>query len=279
MCSRQIKSKRGNVFVLVLATIPLLVVALSFVINLGQLIHARVSLQSSVDRSAYAGAASLANSLNGIAKENWNIHRAWRDLDRDFGSDSQRNRSTAGRRYSQYEAERDYALEGMEMIVSESCSQARSMAEDTLFLNDSNATSEVFLSGCDRMPGVSRDEVERERVGFSYITGGTFIDPDDVDHGSYDALKYLRRRSEPAMIALSAEEIVRPLLLTSVFGEALSIKAFSAAQAFGGSIERFAQKGGERIEEAERLLGGGGEDDLYRMSLIPLRSMVVGSAR
>ncbi len=279
MRSRQIKSKRGSIFVLVLATIPLMVVALAFVIDLGQLIHARVSLQSSVDRSAYAGAASLANSLNGIAKENWNIHRAWRDLDRDFGSDSQRNRNTAGRRYSQYEMERDHALNGMDVIVRESCFRAKSMAEETLFMNDSKATSEVLLSGCDRAPGASPEEVERERVGFSYITGGTFIDPDDVDHGSYEALKYLRRASEPAMIAVSAEEVVRPLLLKSIFGEVLSIQAFSAAQAFGGSIEHFAQKGSETIEEAERLLGGGGEDDLYRMSLIPLRSMVVGSAR
>ena len=267
------KSRRGSVFVLVLAVVPLFVVVLAFVINIGQLMYARARLQTNLDRAAYAGAASMADSLNEMAAQNWNIHKAWRDLSRDFRNDSQRDRSTAERRHGQYEAERDAALGEMETVVNEMCWKSEAVTTDTLLMNGSDVEPEVVVLGCDQWPGSSEDEIEEARVGYSYITGTSFIDPDDVEHGGYETLKYVRRKRTPASVGVMGSRVVRPLLLKNIFGEDIFIQAVSAAQAFGGSIELFAQKETDTIEEAEGLTDDDGDDDLYRMSLIPVQSL------
>ena len=69
---------------LLFASIPLLTAALLLIVDMGRIALTRARLMAATDRAAYAGAASLAHDLNQIAASNWEIHKAYRDLRKDF---------------------------------------------------------------------------------------------------------------------------------------------------------------------------------------------------
>lgn len=272
------KGEGGSVAVLAFAIVPAFILLLSAVIWIGQLIVARARLQASADRAAYAGAASLAHSLNCIAGSNWNIHKSYKDLVRDFKADTQQNKGAAAQRYERYQAELNFELGRIGDIVSGMHEGARHVAMSLLLANAPGATSSVSAYG-DVVISDSLDPDDQwGDVEYNYVEGPSFVDPEGVDGGSYRALKFLIKESvHGASLGVFAKIDVKPLLLDDVWG-GVPVYAAAAAQAFGGSIRDFALKEADSLEEAEAALSEDGADGLYRAALVPMWAIGVEGA-
>ena len=77
-------------------------------------------------------------------------------------------------------------------------------------------------------------------------------------------------RGSDATIGVYAGATVRPLTVSSWIGDGIDIYASAAASAFGGSIEDFAEKETDDLDEAENSADDEDYDALYRASLVPL---------
>ncbi|HPQ80231.1 MAG TPA: Tad domain-containing protein [bacterium] len=265
------KGNSGGVAVIMVMALPILVSAVALVVESGRVALARARLQTAVDRAAYAGASAVAASLNEVAAENWRIHKAWRDLLRDFESDTQQNEDAATARFSVYEESRDEAFQRIDEVRYWVDLEAVSAADDVFLRNAPDAfaiaSSEIDIELSEE---IDRD-VQWGRPGYNFVTGGDFTDPEDVDSGSFDALKFLAKENGPgARIGVFGVQKVRPLVLSAILGDGVEVGAAAAAQAFGGSVEGFAKKETDSLGDAEGSLDEDGSDSLYRASLVPM---------
>jgi Putative Flp pilus-assembly TadE/G-like len=268
--SRQL-NERGTIAALACLAIPLLAAVLLLIVDLGRLAVARARLQVAADRAAYAGAASYAASLDRIASANWRLHKASRDLARDFATQSQQNRAAAEERISAYEAARDEALSEIDATFDAMDDRAAHAAKSTLAANAPLSAGEAFADNGVQLDADADRDRQWETASYDVITGPSWIDPESTEVGTYEALSYLTKRRGPdAAIAVSATLPVKPLLLQAAAGVPIEVRAASAAQAFGGSVEAFALTEVETEEEAEAAIDEEGFDGLYRAARVPL---------
>lgn len=270
---RTLKNEDGSVIVFLLLIVPIIISIIAAAMLVGQIAFARVRLSVAADRAAYAGASSLADSMNRIAAANWGIHKAYRDLENDFREMSQQNQSAARQRFGRCEAEIEDHLSHIGEISSGMSDMAREIAERYMHSRAPSALSQALVQSAI----VISDSIDPERQhgdpSYDYITGPSFADPSDVDGGSFNALKFLIKENSPGpFVVVAAAERVRPLLLQSTFGD-FSVNAISSAMAFGGSVEGFALKDGLSLAEAEGELSEDGGDHLYRAAIVPLSSL------
>ena len=94
---------RGSVIVWLVLCMPIAVLFVAATVCIGLTAFEKTKLQSAVDMAAYAGAASLANSLNEIAVKNKQINDEYRSLEKDFNDDSQQNGDAAAERFRKYQ--------------------------------------------------------------------------------------------------------------------------------------------------------------------------------
>lgn len=265
-----VKGKEGSVSVLTMMAIPLLVAGLAVVIEVGRIALARARLQAAADRASFAGSAAVAHSLNRVAAENWRIHKAWRDLSRDFSADTQQDHEAARQRFTRYEAERDAAIDAMEEVRSGMADRVRQISSGLLAANAPEAEGTILPPPDIELLDDAVPAEQWGRPGYGSVTGPLYTDPEGVESGAFDALKFLvKRRAPDAMVGVAARQRVRPVLLKRILGEGVEMRAVSASQAFGGSIEGFARKETESLEEAESEVGEDGSDGLYRSALVP----------
>ncbi|HPM42028.1 MAG TPA: Tad domain-containing protein, partial [bacterium] len=265
----KVNSEKGSVTALVVFAVPLFVAMLGLVVEGGRVALARARLQAAVDRAAYAGAAVVTHAFNEIASDNWRIHKAWRDLSEDFGSDTQQDEDAARQRFELYEEERDAALHDIESQLETVEERAEEAALETFEANAPLAEAGVST----RVEVELDDDLDRDeqwgKPGYGYVTGPIFTDPESVESGEFEALKFLvKRPGEGASVGVFGSQKLNPLVMPGIFGPA-EVRAASASQAYGGSIEGFARKETATLSEAEGEEGGGGADGLYRATLVP----------
>lgn len=263
--------ERGSVTILMFAAIPLMTAALLLVIDMGRIAVTRVKLQVATDRAAYAGAASLAHSLNTMTAENWNIHKAFRDLKSEFAQGTQKDKQTAQQRIDKYESSRDQALSNIQGTLLAMADRAQDVAADVLFSNASNAQAQIQINDDVELLDDADPKEQSETLDYGYVTGGgSFMDPEKVEEESYEAFKYLIKRTDRNVsLGIYATSEVTPLMLGVLAEDPVEVHAASAAQAFGGSLEEFAEKETEDLEEAEEETFEDGYDALYRSAIIP----------
>ena len=265
----KVNSETGSIAALILFAVPLFVTMLALVVEGGRVALARARLQTAVDRAAYAGAAAVAHAFNGIASDNWRIHKAWRDLSEDFEADTQQDEDAARQRFELYEEERDAALCGIERQVETVEERAEEAALETFEVNAPLAEAGIST----RVDVELDDDFDRDeqwgRPGYGYVTGPVFTDPESVESGEFEALKFLvKRPGEGASVGVFGSQKLTPLVMPGIFGPA-EVRAASASQAYGGSVEGFARKKTGSLDEAEAILGEEGADGLYRATLVP----------
>ncbi|MFA4874671.1 MAG: pilus assembly protein TadG-related protein [bacterium] len=265
-----IGARRGGIVVLMVLALPLMVAAIALIVDIGRIAVARARLQYAVDRAAYAGAASLAHSLNDIAAANWRLYKAFRDLDNYFTKGAQQDSDTTQQRIKAYEVARDGALSAMDLEIAQMQERASAAASVTLKASAPESKEEIVLRAGAELDAYEDPDDQWQTLQHDTITGSSFVDPDSVEGGSYDALKYLRKRRQPdALLGIHAEAEVRPLLLRAALGESIEVTASSAAQAFGGSVEDFALKAGDSLEDAQSVFEDDRYDALYRAAIVP----------
>lgn len=262
-------SSPGSVAVLFMIAVPLMAAMLALVIEMGRIALSRSRIEAAADRAAYAGAAALAHGMNQIAAENWRLHKAWRDLDRDFRNDTQMNEQAARRRIAAYEAGYSESVARIRDLQDGMPTSARAAALGTLAANAPAASGQVF-NRTEALLSADEEQSQGGLTGWGHVTGTIYTDPDAVEEGSYTHTKFLVKPSSPdAVVGVFAEEAIRPMLLGRLIG-GVKIRASAAAQAFGGSIGEFALKGVGSLEEAEGELTEDGADWLYRAALVPM---------
>ncbi len=267
---RGMTDRRGNIVVLMVLALPLMLAALALVIDIGRIALTRARLSAAADRAVYAGASSLAHSLGDIAAENWKINKAYRDLEHNFTSASQQDSDATKQRIDAYEAARDDAAAEIDSEAGKMPADAEQIAQATFLAVAPRAVAEINLEAEAEIDAQADPDDQWQTLQHATIAGASFVDPDSVDGGSYAALKYLKKRRSPAaLIGISAQEEVAPLMLRAALGESIVVYADSAAQAFGGSIEDFALSGGDTLDEAESFVTDDGYDALYRAAIVP----------
>lgn len=265
-----LRDDRGSVVVLMMLAVPLLVAMLAILVDFGRITVARARLEAASDRAAYAGAAALAHALNMIAAANWKIDKAWRILSHDLGADSQQGREAALQRIARYEAERNAAFDEIGAVRAQMNDHARGIAMNLLSENAPHAAGEAIIRGEISLSDEADYEAQHEWLTYGSVMGGNFIDPNNVEEGGYEALKYLIKQPGPdSGLGVFARQTVKPMLLGRIMGD-VEIGAASASQAFGGSIEGFARKETETVGEAEAQVMDEGSDGLYRAALVPM---------
>jgi hypothetical protein len=266
MWLRGMNGDRGSVAVLIFAAVPILTALLLLIVDMGRISLARARLQAATDRAAYAAASSLAYSMNELAAADWELHHAYRELRDQFEADSEQSENAARVRIDEYEIRRDGALSEMEFAIQTMGESALGHAESTLLKNSDVTTLDMTFGGEPML------ETRNEVIDYAYMEGGGgAMDPEKQEEHSYEALSHMvKERSPGTTIGVFATTEVSPLMLGAVAADPVEVHAASAAQAFGGSIEEFALKETDSVEEAEALELEDDYDALYRSSLVPV---------
>lgn len=266
-----VNPERGSITVFFMLSMTLIVLMFALVIDAGRITVARSRLEMAADRAAYAGAAALSHAYNSVAVENWKIHKAWRDLKHDFDRDTQQSVESATQRFHRYEGERDAAFDVIALVQNSMAGHVRETALDVLGENSPAAQGGVVVGNAiplrdDVAPGEQQGHPSYERV-----TGQSFIDPVGTEGRSFDALKFLIKPNGPnAVIGVFATQKIKPMLLARFIDGDIEINASAAASSFGGSIEGFARKETDSIEEAEAEISDDGSDGLYHQAIVPM---------
>lgn len=176
---------------LLLLLVPLLTIVSLFVVDVAQRVETRLSLQIAADRAAYAGAASLRNTLNDVAGMNWRIHRQFADTEYELTRrDVKRNRTEGENSVRTAEAKILLLREAMDTAVAEGYRRACEAAV---------AAATRWAPGAHVVPLYGGVRVEagpdgpRCVGGDPVLTFGQGADADTIDHleeGQWPSLHY-----------------------------------------------------------------------------------------
>lgn len=262
--------QKGSIVILMVIAIPLVVATLAAIVDLGQITLVRARLYAAADRAVYIGAATMADSMNRIAKQNWEINKAWRDLEQDFRENTQQNDKRRKEAINTFEGKYAAASEKIGEIQDAMWDRARLSTINMLTANTEGATGDIVGRG-DVPISEDEDAGQTGKANYGEVKGEVFIDPEDVNKGSYSHTKYLTKPKGPdTTIGIFAEQTIRPMFFSRFFPNDFKVYAEATAQAFGGSVEDFALKETDSVEDAEKEVQGDGYDALYRAAIVPM---------
>lgn len=78
--SHKIKNQSGQITIFFAVAVVVIVTLISFVVNIGLFVKAKINLQNATDAAAWSGAATQARQLTDIAYMNWemrNVYKQW----------------------------------------------------------------------------------------------------------------------------------------------------------------------------------------------------------
>jgi hypothetical protein len=251
----KIKGREGSAVVGFMLLVPAAVALIVATLAIGMAAFERAKLQAAADMAAYAGSASLADSMNKIAVRNKNIYDAFVSFKKDYGDDSQQNAAAAEQRYTQYKNEVQKNADEIKEVIAEMDDRAVSVALRNFSLN-SDASASASVAG-----GVFVEKGQESDVMYSNIVGSQFIDPESYDGKKISAIENLiKQGSFPPTLVLYAEKKIQ-LPFAEKIVPSLNVSGAASASAFGGNIEKYAR--------GEVFLGSGAEtgDGLYWFAL------------
>lgn len=288
-------SQRGQVAILVVLLVPLLAILLALVANTALVVMTKLRLQITADRAAQAAGESLAATMNQLAADNWAIHAEYRANERRFAADQQRNEAEGLQHLAESQARIDVVRERMDAAVRDGYARACAAAQAVVSMEapwaallplsgdvrviaggaaaECEAGAPLFSFGGDRVV-----DAQWGTQHFTFPEGGaTFFDPETVDHGSGELLRYRLKPSGARQQVAFGLRLRSPLprpVLGAVFSEGsvtMELQASAAAQPVGGSIEDFAFIDAGNVEAATRRADE--TDQLYRATLVPLDTL------
>lgn len=258
---------RGSSLIILMMTVPVFVAAISAVVLIGQVSLAKMRLQIAADRGAYAGAMSLAKSLNELAAANRTIHRAFESIKNDFASDMQQSQSAARERIDKYQSDIGLEFQKVAKILSLAPDLARAHALAVAMANAPASEIETGINADFAISDRIDPEVQWRRLSYDFVEGSNFADPEDLGHGSFEALSHLiKERRFDGWVAVGTSQRITPLSLSDSYGGDFVATATAAAKAYGGSIANYALS---EHENYQTLPGEILPDSLYRAVMIP----------
>lgn len=272
------RSNVGSISIVLAIVAPLLVALMVLVVNVGVLLHARTKLQIATDRGVYAGAASLAHSLNEIARKNWEIHSEFARLKRDLDDDTQTDEPQVEQQIGDARARQVFLYEEMNGINAAMLAGAVNQAVSVIAANIPGAFFEPFESVLEsNVLDLSRiEDAEGSGGVYDEVVGADIVGDLVFDPESYEIqepvrmLRYLyNTRMREVFFGGRVAVLSAVPIFPSLFGGAVTLRAAAGAQPYGGSIEEFAQVNplGDDPPDFEA------RQHLYRAAFVPVHSV------
>lgn len=281
------KKEQGQATILAALIIPFLFILFGLVIDYAYVVDEQARLQIALDRGVFAGAARLSHVMNQISEQNWEIHKGFTDLFKNFDRNSQQSMDECEQRVKDLENNQAIAqFENIEDMIANGYAEADQVARSVIGANFPEASYDVLygkpgerlFETIDRASSGQSDE-EGDQIRRDLICGnisGMVFDPEGTDSKTNkDLLSYTY--SNKNYVGILARLVGEPKvpLFSTMLGK-LRITAVSAAQPYGGSVKRFAllatedadieTSRGRAIEEAKKF----GKPLWFRPAMVPV---------
>lgn len=273
------KKQDGSIIIWLVAGVPIFVIIFSLFVNVIVMIDAKMTLQSAVDRGAYAGAAYLSHVMNRVAALNREFRNEYRKL-RDIFERSEESVETINKKVAETNYNQGLLYNDMQKLLEEGYGLAHKIAAAVALKNleglpqivspqydFSLVPSDPMFSMENECPNGQGECINKETL-VPFEIEGESIDPTKYTPHPKLLHKYLVKSDDfVSMASLVRARFASPLLPRFFDGSGLVLGAASAAQPYGGSIKGFANLENESV----------GDSILYHPILIPLR-LVEGGA-
>lgn len=219
---------------------PILILLMAAVLNVGHVVNAKVMLQNAADRAAYAGAAKQAYVMNRMGEKNREVHAIFEKLKRDIVPNSNNEASDVTQKVK--DATQRIAAAYGEMEAWNADAYIKAKAASLSVAEENYAAATVVLRVPDQPMLTLRGELESQqrhhlRSDYNTMVGGQIWEPASHDHTENVVQSYYVK--DPAyevrwQVALSAP---MPKGLMSDTFAAPVLHAVAAAQPHSGSIK------------------------------------------
>lgn len=281
-------NNRGQTTVMMAFMIPVFLLAIAMVIDVGILSYRRIQVQTATDLAAYAGASVLSVAMTDLSQDLTKLKNEYEDARAD-ANDAGRDRSQAGitGRFHQQLSRSIWSsiTETNESAYREAVAAAGEVMQRNIPWASSDAVS------CDpyyRFQGLNDSELfdipdhGEEMLHYNYVEGGGGpFDPEEHGSESYRVQRptevegdFKYRKTRMAFVCLGEAPVGYQSLsgrLGSFFASGVNgspddrVKAVAAAQPYGGTM-RFEDVYGNNIDPESI-------DRVYKPSLISLQAM------
>lgn len=282
--------QKGSLTVWMIGIIPLLVTLMILFINAILLVDAKIRMQAAIDRGVYAGASYLSYVMDEVAKKNWQFRKAFLEAEKNLGPPSQDNKNWITAQVRDLNNTQTALYNDMIGLLGKGYKTANEIASDVTAKNLAGMPHlvvtgyqpEYGLPGegmfgmendcpgggdCINQAWLSPAEIKKPPVG------GSTYDPSDYETHDNLVNMYLVKNESFAALAAKVEVQYFPPLMAWFFnrtGNGFGLRAFAAAQPYGGSMKKFAFAGGDDVEQAA---SDSGKGLLYHPAFIPVRAI------
>ncbi len=186
----------------------------------------------------------------------------------------QQSQSAARERIGRYQNEIGFEFQRVARILTRAPEPARSHALAVAMSNAPHLRLEVIINADFAISDRLSTQVFSGAGFHTILWRGNFADPEEVRHGSFEALSHLlKERRFDGWVAVAAAQPIAPLSLSESYGGVFSVTATSAAKAYGGSIADYALSHREDSHSTSSEIL---TDWLYRAAMIPFELLKGG---
>lgn len=268
-------TQRGQVAVLMMLFVPVALLLLVIVADVGLHLVTKLRMQVSADHAVLAASDVLANHMDALARDNHEIHRLFSEQKQNLEKVSQKSHRQSGladirKTQKAIDAIRSDMDDRLARGYREACNAAQvAVAKRTPWASMTPLTGELHQNCTGGAPMFRFDDdyydtEQWAKITFHHTEGsGGFIDPKSVESAEGTLLSYRHKEDGPdqqVAFALRVTSAAPPSFLSHIFPQERVLEASAAAQPFGGSIYEAAF-----IEDITAV-----EMPLYDSSLIPL---------
>lgn len=218
---------------------PILVLLMAAMLNVGHVVNAKILLQNAADRAAYTGAAKQAYVMNKMGEKNREIHGIFEKLKRDIVPNSSNDASDVTQKVKDANQRINATYGEMEAWSAEAHAWAKGASLSVVRENYAAAT--LIARVPDHPMLTLRSELEpgqRQHLKSDYNTmvGGQIWEPASHDHAENVVQSYYVK--DPAFEVRWQVELTAPMprgIMSDKFASP-TLHAVSAAQPHGAGI-------------------------------------------
>ncbi len=223
---------------------PVIVLLMAMVINVGHIVDSKIRLQIAADRAAYAGAAKEAHVMNKMAEMNFKIHERFEKLESDIGPNTNKDAPDLKDKVQNAKTDISNMANAMQDWNAKAMAWSYDVSSAILQSNYSDATQKRYGAGLDMLELLTEYEPgqhQKLKSDYNILEGGLIHEPKSHQDVLNIVLSYIVKNQNTPVRWES--HVVAPLpagILTSILNDYvpdLHVYAISAAQPHGGNIK------------------------------------------
>lgn len=219
---------------------PILILLMAAVLNVGHVVNAKIMLQNAADRAAYAGAAKQAYVMNQMGEKNREVHGIFEKLKRDIVPNSNNEAGDVAQKVKDATQRINAAYNEMAAWNSDAHAKAKAASRSVALKNYAAATMEPRVPNQPML--ALRDELESQqrqhlKSDYNTMVGGQIWEP--ASHGQTENVVQSYYVKDPAYEVRWQVELTAPTpkgIMSDKF-VAPTLHAVAAAQPHGASIK------------------------------------------